>query len=336
MKTSEKYVEMPEIYGRRKLNELYRAIPLKDTTSRLMRKYFSAMANLYGIITLEKAYEIITDQCPSLITQKEFFAFAEIARHEDSAYFILGQCDLYFNVTNTPFKEYEIIDAALIADDELELYHGTLYCQQEKPFYIPKKSKLLLYADDTYCEETAELSALRSFFLTKMKLNEVKTQMALVDICFSSRYMDEDATKEIERLRSLGIRFGTKNVEQFIQLYSDFHNHARMQCNRGYTPQELFEMLPPERRVPKSISFGPNIRKSIANGTMDAEELMNDILTMDLPNEELRFNFLKELADIRASITASKKKAPEKKVKVGRNDPCPCGSGKKYKHCCGR
>jgi len=22
--------------------------------------------------------------------------------------------------------------------------------------------------------------------------------------------------------------------------------------------------------------------------------------------------------------------------KVGRNDPCPCGSGRKYKHCCGR
>lgn len=24
------------------------------------------------------------------------------------------------------------------------------------------------------------------------------------------------------------------------------------------------------------------------------------------------------------------------KGKVGRNDPCPCGSGKKYKYCCGR
>ncbi len=22
--------------------------------------------------------------------------------------------------------------------------------------------------------------------------------------------------------------------------------------------------------------------------------------------------------------------------KIGRNDPCPCGSGKKYKHCCGK
>lgn len=29
--------------------------------------------------------------------------------------------------------------------------------------------------------------------------------------------------------------------------------------------------------------------------------------------------------------------APAKAApKVGRNDPCPCGSGKKYKHCCGR
>ena len=22
--------------------------------------------------------------------------------------------------------------------------------------------------------------------------------------------------------------------------------------------------------------------------------------------------------------------------RVGRNDPCPCGSGRKYKHCCGK
>lgn len=25
-----------------------------------------------------------------------------------------------------------------------------------------------------------------------------------------------------------------------------------------------------------------------------------------------------------------------KAAKIGRNDPCPCGSGKKYKRCCGR
>ena len=28
------------------------------------------------------------------------------------------------------------------------------------------------------------------------------------------------------------------------------------------------------------------------------------------------------------------KKPVVKKDKIGRNDPCPCGSGKKYKNCC--
>ncbi len=31
-----------------------------------------------------------------------------------------------------------------------------------------------------------------------------------------------------------------------------------------------------------------------------------------------------------------KKQPVRAKKEVGRNDPCPCGSGKKYKHCCGR
>ncbi len=26
---------------------------------------------------------------------------------------------------------------------------------------------------------------------------------------------------------------------------------------------------------------------------------------------------------------------PVQSAKIGRNDPCPCGSGKKYKKCCG-
>ena len=30
------------------------------------------------------------------------------------------------------------------------------------------------------------------------------------------------------------------------------------------------------------------------------------------------------------------KKTPKRVKKIGRNDPCPCGSGKKYKNCCGK
>lgn len=34
--------------------------------------------------------------------------------------------------------------------------------------------------------------------------------------------------------------------------------------------------------------------------------------------------------------TLSTQKTIKKEVKIGRNDPCPCGSGKKYKKCCGK
>jgi len=34
--------------------------------------------------------------------------------------------------------------------------------------------------------------------------------------------------------------------------------------------------------------------------------------------------------------TPSEKYPPDPRRPVGRNDPCPCGSGKKYKNCCGR
>jgi len=31
-----------------------------------------------------------------------------------------------------------------------------------------------------------------------------------------------------------------------------------------------------------------------------------------------------------------KSRLPSSPSRIGRNDPCPCGSGRKYKHCCGR
>ncbi len=45
------------------------------------------------------------------------------------------------------------------------------------------------------------------------------------------------------------------------------------------------------------------------------------------------------LTDVkRAAITKVYKKTKiiVNNNKTGRNDPCPCGSGKKYKHCCGK
>ena len=45
-----------------------------------------------------------------------------------------------------------------------------------------------------------------------------------------------------------------------------------------------------------------------------------------------------KLANLRANGGDGSAPAPVKKQEnqVGRNDSCPCGSGKKYKNCCGK
>ena len=45
---------------------------------------------------------------------------------------------------------------------------------------------------------------------------------------------------------------------------------------------------------------------------------------------------LEELVFSGSETPAARKPAKRKNKKVGRNAPCPCGSGKKYKKCCGR
>jgi preprotein translocase subunit SecA len=37
-------------------------------------------------------------------------------------------------------------------------------------------------------------------------------------------------------------------------------------------------------------------------------------------------------AEVKLELAPVRREMP----KVGRNEPCPCGSGKKYKNCCGR
>ena len=52
-------------------------------------------------------------------------------------------------------------------------------------------------------------------------------------------------------------------------------------------------------------------------------------------NEPLKREKVAKVTAAGAGDDKSVKKTPmKKKIKVGRNDPCPCGSGKKYKNCC--
>ena len=326
----EQYIAFPEEYTRRELNARYREIPLKDTASRLLRKYFNAMANLYGIIPLHKAKEILFSLSPKLVTEDEFLAFTEIARHECEGYYILGGDELYTDVRHTKPLDREIIDVAMI-DESIDLFIETKRRQQDKPYYVPDKKHLLEYEDPFYCEDTPEKCRLRTFLKERCNLSDARETVVFEELLYGVRSVAVQPSDVFGRLEKLGVRFKSqRDVERFTALYRAFHNTTRMPCNRGYTPDELMQMTPPEERF-KSLSLGPNIRKSLQTGEMDMEDIHKQILTLELPSEAVRFDLLKQLADIKPSAPQT-----EKQKKVGRNDPCPCGSGKKYKRCCGK
>jgi preprotein translocase subunit SecA len=44
---------------------------------------------------------------------------------------------------------------------------------------------------------------------------------------------------------------------------------------------------------------------------------------------------LSELSNVAAMLRGSSAPTPVTRQKTGRNEPCPCGSGKKFKKCCG-
>ncbi|WP_139906084.1 SEC-C metal-binding domain-containing protein [Clostridium thermarum] len=99
------------------------------------------------------------------------------------------------------------------------------------------------------------------------------------------------------------------------------------------------------------MGFVDGINDSLVEG-FDLENLdIDQELTFNIDFEKLYFNMLDAKADYLYTLpqwdgifSPEKRKEIQRKwkdsktvvkeVKIGRNDPCPCGSGKKYKKCC--
>lgn len=82
----------------------------------------------------------------------------------------------------------------------------------------------------------------------------------------------------------------------------------------------------------ESFDMFDEMSESICEGTVTG------ILTVQLrTNEEVKREEQAKITGTSGGTDGSEKQQPVKKgKKVGRNEPCPCGSGKKYKHCCGK
>lgn len=254
-KDDSELIPLPEAYTRKQLNALYREIPLKVTVSRELRRYFVSMANLYGIIRLKRAFDIISELSPSLVTESEFLAFAETARHEREGYFILGRDELFTDGKAAAPLDREIIADDIIDEGDTRQYLKIRERQRGKPFYIPTKEELLRYEDFFYVELTPEAAAFKEFLAGCFSLNDDD-----VDYLFTliGSAMREGRAGMGEVLQLLGIHNlhleRDSDKAEFGELFKNFNNTTRRHSNRGHTPEEAYKMTDtPRNRQIKSI-----------------------------------------------------------------------------------
>ena len=127
----------------------------------------------------------------------------------------------------------------------------------------------------------------------------------------------------VQRLidQSKGKVSGIDMLNQMMGVLMNYMNHAPRWGFYGRCPADISKDLGP-MTTPPVISLGPNARKM--GYTQEQVQGMVD----DLWEERMN-----PAADPAPFDMVMPYIAPPK---VGRNDPCPCGSGKKYKNCCGR
>jgi hypothetical protein len=85
----------------------------------------------------------------------------------------------------------------------------------------------------------------------------------------------------------------------------------------------------------------PRLRRAL-NLYSEKTKLLNTVPGVDVPlpmSVAIKAQQVQDEADMLLAEVmgiAPPRQAARSGTKVGRNDPCPCGSGKKYKKCCGR
>ena len=80
----------------------------------------------------------------------------------------------------------------------------------------------------------------------------------------------------------------------------------------------------------------PHLQAEVLSRLQKAKEFGRLMVKEHISNRQIR-RLLEDLSRVPRYYEAPQRPEPViTKKKVGRNEPCPCGSGKKYKKCCGR
>ncbi len=155
--------------------------------------------------------------------------------------------------------------------------------------------------------------------ITRDKLKENLTEIACKMYEAKEKEIEEERMRELERtilLRVIDQKW-MDHIDDMDQMRQGIGLHAYAQRD----PLIEYKFV--------SYDMYDELNKNIQNDTVRILYHIKIVTQVERKEEERPMFTNKD-------DTAVKQPKVRKEEKVGRNDPCPCGSGKKYKQCCGK
>ena len=148
---------------------------------------------------------------------------------------------------------------------------------------------------------------LKVYMMKKLGYTEEKADSSLAYLWLTAQ-TEENSMSIITSMISHKLS-SMQELQEAIELFMDYVNHCPRWFLKGYSSDEAFVLFEKEKlkNNPPRIVAGPNMKAAGMDITPEMQARI-DNLFRGMPSGHT----------------------------VGRNDPCPCGSGKKYKKCCGR
>ena len=165
-------------------------------------------------------------------------------------------------------------------------------------------------------EKPAELAAMGEDELTELFFNAAVTTYERKEEAVTSPIM-----RELERVVLLRV----------VDEYWMDHIDAMQELRQGIRLRAYAQVNPIDAYKKESLEMFEEMISAIQ------DETVRRIFSARIKSEaEVKRERVAEGIVATTAGDGSVKKQPRKVQKIGRNDPCPCGSGKKYKQCCGR
>ena len=165
-------------------------------------------------------------------------------------------------------------------------------------------------------ETPAELAAMGEDELTELFFNAAGTTYERKEEAVTSPIM-----RELERVVLLRV----------VDEYWMDHIDAMQELRQGIRLRAYAQVNPIDAYKKESLEMFEEMISAIQ------DETVRRIFSARIKSEaEVKRERVAEGIVATTAGDGSVKKQPRKVQKIGRNDPCPCGSGKKYKQCCGR